>query len=115
MKENGILESLNGLSVEGINHYYYQRRLVVLFESSITLSFFDCPLAIDSGIIGSKISKASLYKGEMGFVLAFRDMQLSQDDFKYCILEANSLQSYQKQLRIAFKNIEISKIASNKE
>ena len=108
------LQRVIGLSVRGITYSYNKNKISVGFETDETytyLNFFECSLAFDSGIVGKVVQKAEEYGGEMGFVLALREMNLSADDYKYFMLKGEGGKEHnQNLLRIAFKFFEIEVI-----
>jgi hypothetical protein len=106
MKE---IEEILGLKVHAIIHYYSEKKISISFESSnVRLEFYDCPLIFDSGLIGKNIQVAEEYKGEMSFVIVFRELKLDVDDYSFFILKGEQgSEHYQNQMRIAYKRMEI--------
>ncbi|WP_343615943.1 hypothetical protein [Flavobacterium sp.] len=104
-KNNKIL----GLKVHAIIHYYSEKKISISFDNTNSrLEFYDCPIIFDSGIIGKKIQIAEEYKGEMSFVIVFREMKLDVDDYNYFIIKGEEgKEHYQNQIRIAYKRMEI--------
>ncbi|TDW52802.1 hypothetical protein EV144_1011495 [Flavobacterium sp. 270] len=98
-----------GLQIHAIIHYYNQKKISMSFENSnIRIQFNNCPLVFDSGIIGKKVKVAEQYRGEMSFVLVFREMKLDVDDYRYFMLKGEEgNEHYQNQIRIAYQSFEI--------
>nr|WP_315238659.1 hypothetical protein [uncultured Flavobacterium sp.] len=98
-----------GLQIHAIIHYYNEKKISISFDNTnIRIEFYNCPLVFDSGIIGKKVLVAERYKGEMSFVLVFREMKLDVDDYKYFIIKGQEgLEHYQNQIRIAYQSMEI--------
>lgn len=53
------MEEIKNLTVTGVNHYYKSEKAVILFDDETKyLTFSECSLIFDSGIIGQKIKIA---------------------------------------------------------
>jgi len=103
------MEEIKNLTVTGVNHYYKSEKVVILFDDETKyLTFSECSLIFDSGIIGQKIKIAEEYNGEMGFVIGLKSIGLDADDYKYFLLKGEDGQEhYQNQIRIACKSFEV--------
>ena len=65
-----------GYRIHAIIHYYYERKISISFDNTNTrLEFHECPLIFDSGIVGKKVQIAEKYKGEMSFVIVFKELK----------------------------------------
>ncbi|URM35547.1 hypothetical protein [Flavobacterium anhuiense] len=106
-----VIENLIGLEVLGVNHYYNLNKMVILLENNTNLIFYNCPLVFDAGMIGKKILLLQEYKGEMSFVIVFKEMKLDVDDYNYFIIKGEEgSKHYENQIRIAFERMEIQKL-----
>ncbi len=103
-------ESIIGATVIGLVSYSHVERVAIIFDNNKTLLFIDCPMFMDSGIIGRKVIDIKFYNGEMGFTLTFNEMKISssEDDYKYCYINTSDENPFtENRLRIAFKTFEI--------
>ena len=106
------LKEIIGFKVHGIIDYCPERRISISFyNTNMYIEFYECLLSIDTGIINTEIESAEEYGGEMGFIVAFREMKLpykEYDDRMYFIIKGKGRKEhYQNQIRIACKRMEI--------
>lgn len=102
-------DEIIGLKVRGVIHNYNLKRLSMSFyDRNELLIFYDCPVVIDTGIIGKEITIANEYEGEMSFIIMFREMKLiNTDDYNYFIIQGEEGERHSdNQLRIAYKKVE---------
>ncbi|AFK03010.1 hypothetical protein Emtol_1868 [Emticicia oligotrophica DSM 17448] len=107
-----IFEEFIGLKVHAMIHYYNQNKLSISFENTNKyLVFHDCPLVFDSGIIGKIVKNLNDYKGEMSFVIVFREMNLDVDEYNFFLIKGDGgKEHFQNEIRIAYKTIEVESI-----
>jgi hypothetical protein len=103
------LSSLFGLKINGIVSFNIRQELVVLFENNISLTFFGCPMFIDSGIIGDTLNSIKNYSGELGFVTSLKDSDIDWDDYLFCYINVGEELpfTHNKKLRIAYKDCKL--------
>lgn len=105
MIQTEIISKFTNLKIVGIIHNYYENRLTINFENNLNITFEDCVLVFDSGVINHIISFIA-FSGTLGMTLELKSMGVNPDEYNFIIL-SKDITDYEnkRELKIVYKNI----------
>lgn len=102
--ENSLKKTI-GLIVKGVTNNFLKSEVVIYFENEKSITFYDCALVYDSGIVGVQIGDYSNDAG-LGMKLELTKITKESEEYFFCTL-SRDFKDYEnkKEIRISYKRV----------
>lgn len=93
--------------ITGIYHNYIDRSLCIYLDDKTNVTFYNCALVFDLGIIGHIITYVSCY-GTLGMSFELKRMKEDSDDYNFLLLSRDIEDIKNKnEILISYKEIKV--------